>query len=105
MIEEYGYSLEQDINLLTMGELAEFTVFGKMTGDIFVEVTGIMFGLVSCLGWSSMEKTKPKNLKSVTSGVKTLLIQSFLTNLKVPPNIGKLLNNILLLCCLFFNFT
>ena len=30
---------------LTIGEGAEFTVFGKMTGDILAVVTGITVGL------------------------------------------------------------
>ena len=35
--------------LLTIGEGAEFTVFGKMTGDILVEVTGKTVGLFAAV--------------------------------------------------------
>jgi len=35
---------------LTTGDGTEFTVFGKITGDILAVVTGITFGLLPCFG-------------------------------------------------------
>ena len=43
-------------SFLTIGDGAEFTVFGKITGDILAEVTGITFGLFVSLAASAVER-------------------------------------------------
>lgn len=46
----------QIISSLTMGDAAEFTVLGKITGDILAVVTGKTVGLLTIFGWSAVKK-------------------------------------------------
>ena len=39
-----------------MGDAAEFTVLGKITGDILAVVTGKAVGLLTIFGWSAVKK-------------------------------------------------
>lgn len=47
----------QIISSLTMGDAAEFTVLGKITGDILAVVTGKTVELLTIFGWSAVKKT------------------------------------------------
>lgn len=40
-----------------MGDAAEFTVLGKITGDILAVVTGKTVWLLTIFGWSAVKKT------------------------------------------------